>query len=168
MGEQNRRAPWEDEFPFRAGPLRWATDSSFWRNIAMAVISTAIIGAFATYFLAIAIYSKYGPNEGVIGVNMLFTILIIAGSGTVAFLYAYREGLRESKAGKYHLVAILPALTGLVTLWCIWVVSQLFVANLINTIEFKPAPIEEVLPSLLLGQQSTEDVPFAPTNTRSS
>lgn len=165
MGEQHRRAPWEDEFPFRAGPLKWATDTDFWRNIAMAVVSTAIIGAFATYFLAIAIYSKYGPPEGVTGVNMLFAILIIAGSGTVCFLYAYREGLREGRSRKRHLVAILPFLTGATTMWCIWVLAQLTVANLVNTIEFKPAPVDEVLPSLLSGQQSTDDVPFDPTST---
>ena len=58
--------------------MRWALNPSFWKSVAVNVVSAAIIALGSAYFLGLAIYSKAEKYEYVEQVNRYYLTLLVS------------------------------------------------------------------------------------------
>ena len=133
MWKRRKRAlPWKE--PLDVKVINWFLNRSFWKSVAVNVVSAAIIAMGATFVLSIAIYKKvdYKVQQDRITSDYWWLFLFVAMTIVFAMLARRRSRKDRDKGAVALTVSILTAPVAVYYLLSIW---SMQITNLVNTIE---------------------------------
>lgn len=166
---RKRRPPWvEPKTPVEYRAMQWLLNRGFWKNVAVNVVSAAIIALGSTYFLAIAIYSKHGSYLGIRKINLYYLGLFLL-LAMLAIAYKYYSVVHKINTG-FRIFGIVIVFFG--SLWVgviLYAITYQQVTNLVNTLDLEvregPLPNSRVFPHLLYDEfgnpRYMDDVPYS-------
>jgi uncharacterized membrane protein YhaH (DUF805 family) len=130
--QRKRALPWKE--PFDARVINWFLNRSFWKSVAVNVVSAAIIAMGATFVLSIAIYEKANFEQQQIRIAQKYAAFLVLAilTVTLAVVSRRRSSRNRDRGATTFGMALVTGVISVLLLLDIWSIQ---ITNLVNTIE---------------------------------